>query len=457
MEGGGTMAAMGGAAEAEGARPSLLGSALATYATNLIVAVLSLGNVLVVARALGPEGRGGVAFLTTIGVLTSSLATLGVEQANANLAGRERSLRRVLATNSVALAVALGTLAAAVVLALVGLAPGVAGDTDRGLLLLVLALVPVLIAKVYFDYLVRAEYGHSTANVAWLLEALANVAGNAILAAAGTLSVGRAVGVWIGGQVIASLVLARFLARRGDGFGAAQLVLARRQLAFGAKTHAGRVMTLGNYRLDQWLVGAIAGTRELGLYSVAVAWAEALFFLPTALSLAQRPDLVRATPADAARQAAVATRVALLLTLPATIAIVVLAPFLVETVFGAEFADATDDLRVLAWGALGIVVLKLLGTALTAQGMPLRATAGVGVSFVATIALDLLLVPDHGGLGAAIASTTAYAVGGIATWVLFSRSFGLGWKELLPGLEDVAALRRLSRRLSAGWRTPRAE
>ena len=56
-------------------------------------------------------------------------------------------------------------------------------------------------------------------------------------------------------------------------------------------------MLLGNYRLDQWFVGAIAGSRELGLYSVAVAWAEALWYLPTALASVQRPDLVRAAAA----------------------------------------------------------------------------------------------------------------------------------------------------------------
>ena len=59
-------------------------------------------------------------------------------------------------------------------------------------------------------------------------------------------------------------------------------------------------MLLGSYRLDQWLLGAIAGPRELGVYSVAVAWAEALWYLPTALAAVQRPDLVRAAKDRAA-------------------------------------------------------------------------------------------------------------------------------------------------------------
>src|SRR5438477_3063006 len=110
-------------------RRSAASATLITYGTNLAAAVLSLVNVLVVSRALGPTGRGSVAFLTAIAWLTSSLASAGVEEANANLAASEPHLRRALATNSVALALLLGTLATGVVAALIELFPGVAGPS----------------------------------------------------------------------------------------------------------------------------------------------------------------------------------------------------------------------------------------------------------------------------------------------------------------------------------------
>jgi O-antigen/teichoic acid export membrane protein len=46
--------------------PSFVSSALFTFGTQIAVAVLSLVNVLIVARALGPTGRGQIALLTTI-------------------------------------------------------------------------------------------------------------------------------------------------------------------------------------------------------------------------------------------------------------------------------------------------------------------------------------------------------------------------------------------------------
>ena len=47
------------------------------------------------------------------------------------------------------------------------------------------------------------------------------------------------------------------------------------------------------------------------------------------------------------------------------------------------------------------------------------------LAFVVTIALDLLLIPSHGGLGAALASTIAYLAGGLAVAVIFVRVLGV--------------------------------
>jgi O-antigen/teichoic acid export membrane protein len=253
--------------------------------------------------------------------------------------------------------------------------------------------------------------------------------------------------VWVAGQVLATGFLAWHAFRPLGRLPRPDAALARRSLAFGARTHLGRVMTMGNYRLDQWFVGAISGSRELGLYSVAVAWAEALFYLPTVLGMVQRPDLVRASRSDAGVQAAKVFRGALLLTVPLAIGLALGAPILCVTVFGDEFRGSVADLRVLAFGAFGIVALKLLGNALNAQGQPMLANVGIGIAFGATIALDLLLIPGHGGLGAAIASTAAYTAGGVAIALVFARALGRSPAELIPRGREVGPLLRQLRTL----------
>jgi O-antigen/teichoic acid export membrane protein len=435
-------------------RPPLLSSGVATFATNLAAAGLSLLNVLITARALGADGRGQIAFLTTVAYLTSQVASLGIQQAVVNLAGREPSLTPALFGTSVALSALLGGGAAAAVALAVLIVPAVGGSASTALLAFALAAVPMLVLQICLQFLVIAHYGFRAMNSAWLLVPVVTCAVNGALALAGELTVGAAVGAWIGGQVLATILLWRAVTARHGGPRRADPQLGRRMLSFGVQAHGGRVMLLGNYRLDQWILGGVAGPRELGIYSVAVAWAEALFFLPTALATVQRPDLVRADARAAAERAARVLRVTLLVTIPLALALIALAPVLCVGIFGEEFRSSVGQVRILACGAFGIVALKLLGGALTAQGRPLSETAAIAVAFVAIVGLDVALIPAYEGTGAAIASTIAYTLGGVAVAVLFIRALPVQATALVPrpgdGPEAMRAAARLAGELRRG-------
>jgi O-antigen/teichoic acid export membrane protein len=216
-------------------------------------------------------------------------------------------------------------------------------------------------------------------------------------------------------------------------------------VGFGVKTHAGQIGMVGNYRLDQWLLGSIAGAKPLGLYSVAVAWSEVLFFLPNAVANVQRPDLVRADEREASRQAAIGFRAGTLLTLVSAVVLIAAAPFFCVTIFGSAFEGSIRDLRILALGAFGIAAIKQLGNALTAQNRPLLETAGILVAFAVTAVTNVLLIPSHADLGASIASMVSYTAGGLAMAVLFVRALGGRVSDLLPRGSEVrwfvAALR----------------
>ena len=206
----------------------------------------------------------------------------------------------------------------------------------------------------------------------------------------------------------------------------------------------GRIMLLGNYRLDQWILGAVSGAREVGLYSVAVAWAEALWYLPTALSAVQRPDLVRASEREARRVAGYAFRVSAVLTLVLAAGLVIVAPVLCTTFFGEDFSGAVPQLRILALGALGVVAMKQLGSALTARGRPALASAAIGVSFVCTVVLDIALIPTYDGIGAAVASSLAYTAGGIAVAAAFVVALRGSVRDLVPRPGELARWARRS-------------
>jgi O-antigen/teichoic acid export membrane protein len=431
-------------------RRSPVVNVVATYGTNVAGSVLGLVNVLIVARALGPDGRGSVAFVLTMAMLVSQLSNLGVQTAVMNFGGAERRLLPKLAGTSIALSLVLSALAVGVVAALVELFPAVGGHVDAGTRWIALGCVPALVLSYYLYMLVLVEYRFAIGNAVLLIAPVASVAANAGLASAGVLTVRAAVVSWAAGQLLGLLLLVWYVHRRLGGFGRADRRLAGRMIGFGIKTHAGQIGMVGNYRLDQWLLGSISGARALGLYSVAVAWAEVLFFLPNALATVQRPDLVRADRAEASRQASIGFRAGAVLTLVSAVVMIGAAPFLCVTVFGSAFEGSVRDLRILALGAFGIAAIKQLGAALTSQNRPLLETAGILAAFAVTAVTDILLIPSHADLGASIASTVSYSAGGLAMAVLFVRALGGRPSDLVPRRSDLrwcwAAIRSRTRR-----------
>ncbi len=422
--------------------PSPLGRAtVTTYGAHLAVAALSLANVLVMARTLGPAGRGDVASLTAVTWLTAFCFTVSLHEAMANRAATHPQDRAELAGGAIVLALGLGAAGAAAGYAAVTFVPFLRLEADGPALAVALLAIPVLILQTYFSYLVRAGYAVGVANVALLCTAT-GVALNAVLAVLGLLTPRAAILVWAGAQLGSVLVLGGYLARRLRRLRMPSRALLRDLLPFGVRAHGAGLTNSATYRIDSWLLGSLAGSHQLGVYSVAVAWFEGLFLLPQAVLLAIRPAVTRAGDELAGRLATLAVAATLLITLVSGVLLYLAAPLLCTGIFGPEFAESVPLLRLLIPGALGIATLKILGSALTARGRPGLESAAGACAFAVAVGLYVTLIPQFGAAGAAIASTVAYLVGGGAAAAIFGRTFHRPGRRLLPRLADVAAAAR---------------
>lgn len=416
---------------------SLVRAAVSTFGTNAAAVGCALLNVLVIARALGPSGRGEVAFIIVVYVLVVGLASCGIEEANANIGATRGERRGTLLTNSIIAATGLGAVAALLVAALMVAVPGARGGAHLSLLLVVLATLPIGLLQEYLKFLLQSDYRFGSTNAAWVSSPAASLVVNGAFAVAGALTVTTVIVVYVATNALAMLILL-IAAARHFGFARPDPGLARETISFGLKVHVSKLMGLGIYRADQWLIGIIAGPYELGLYSIAASLMEVLFYIAGVIVLVQRPRLVRATAADAAEFAARIFRRAVLLSSAAALALFVSAPLLIVTLFGERFRGSVDDLRWLTFAALGVLAVDLFTNAIIAQRRPLLASAGVAVALALTIVLDLLLVPAYGGEGAAIAKSVAYTAGGAVLGATFLRMFHGSPRSLVPRSDDVA-------------------
>jgi O-antigen/teichoic acid export membrane protein len=181
-------------------------------------------------------------------------------------------------------------------------------------------------------------------------------------------------------------------------------------VSYGTRGQLGGLITLLNLRLDFAFLGAIAGPAVLGTYAVASKYAELLRLPGTALTWVCYPQLAAAPAAEASAHARRYLRPALLtVLLPAVPAYLLTGPVM-ALLYGARFADAVPQARVLLAGMLLAGAAGVASAYLYARGRPGVNSLVLGVGLLLTVVLDLLLIPAHGALGAAWASTAAYLV-----------------------------------------------
>jgi O-antigen/teichoic acid export membrane protein len=429
--------------------PTARGSALLFWAqlagnSGLFVALV------IVTRALGPSGRGTIAFITVAAILLARLARLGVSEATTIFAAQRPAERPALLTNlvlSVSTSTAIGASFVCAVLAALppSMRPGGIGSEE--LVLLGLGALASAFADAGYIFLVGCSrfrlHALTTAVTAWLYVLVVA----AVEASAG-LTIARAALAWIAVQVLKGFFMLA-VSLRDVGLGAPDGVLLGEAVRFGVRAWFGTLSDALNDRLDQVIAAFIASQAVLGFYSVSVNAAEILFYLPGAAATALLPVAARREARARVDGVLRAFRSVMLVSLGCVALGAALGPLLLPLVFGEPFQESVTPFLLLLPAALGYVALGIFSSALVASGAPGRSSLGPVVSLVLTTALDFVLIPRHGASGAAAAAAIGYLAGGGAALALYRGWASFPWEALFrPQAGDLDLLRALARPLT---------
>ncbi len=183
-------------------------------------------------------------------------------------------------------------------------------------------------------------------------------------------------------------------------------------------------------RLDIVLVAALAGPGEAAVYTVATRFVVVTQLAQQAIATASEPALASAL-AGGRREEALEihrTSTAWLVSLawPLLLAAAVLAPVWLAW-FGASYASSThavDVVLVLTAAMLLAMGVGGVETVLTMHGRAAVLVITNVVALLVMVAVDVVLVPHHGALGAAVGWAGAITVKNLAGLVLASRALG---------------------------------
>ncbi len=390
------------------------------WARAAIVIVGGTSSILV-ARVLGPVGRGFYATAGAAGTTLAVFGTLGLHAANVYYVGRYPQRRTALVWNSVVVALVVAFVAATSYAVFDSVMPS-ALPVRGSLGLAVLSWVPFALAFAILQPLLLAVGEvrlYSVVDLSWQLAGLLLVS---LLAGTGHATPAT---LWSTNTLAiagAAAVIVRRLVRGTTQVQRPSMEVFRSTVRYASRTYMSSISGFLLLRIDILIMAQLLGARQVGYYSVASTAADLVLVVPAVIGALLFPRLC-ALVSDAERLRA--TRRVMAGTICCMtvlcLSMLVAAPDVVRVVFGRQYVPAVPAINLLLPGLVFYGGYFVAINFFFSVGMPIVVVGAQTFCLGINVTLDLLLLPRLGIAGASIASSVAYTLMFVAALILMHR------------------------------------
>jgi len=394
---------------------------LATFAQFMLVVLI--------ARELGPEGNGYYAMAILVPTLLANFLNLGVGPATVYYVSRGDFSACMAVSGNLRLAVIVSVIGIVVTLPFLliwgnEIFPGV----PSALLYFGLISFPLTLALSYLNTVLQGLEDFSAFNLTVLIPPYVNLIGVVIAFYLFGLGVAGALVAYIISQLFGFLVVLLLLRHKNvvGKFWAADEARAsyiRAVLGYGWKAHLSNVITFVNYRSDIFLVNFFLTPVATGIYVIAVQISEKLWMLSQAFSTVMLPRLSAMHKTPEARTALTNKGFLIVSTITAlaSIGLALALWWLIAPVFGEEYLEALPAFLWLLPGVIAWAGSRIYANCIAAAGRPIWNLYVSLCVVMINIVGNVLLIPKHGIVGAAWATSVAYCFDALAKAVLVRR------------------------------------
>lgn len=181
---------------------------------------------------------------------------------------------------------------------------------------------------------------------------------------------------------------------------------------YGFAVYVGSIAVSVTQQLDQLILSIWVTPSELGQYMIGATVAGSVFLIPSAVGPIVFSKIARAVdkPSEQRHHIRVAVHLIVKLMIPAGLCLMILAPWVTHILYGPAYAMAGEVLRVLAPANIFLGAGITLSDILRGAGKPMYATYGALAGAVTTIGGLVWALPRFGIWGAAWVSFLAYGV-----------------------------------------------
>jgi PST family polysaccharide transporter len=197
-------------------------------------------------------------------------------------------------------------------------------------------------------------------------------------------------------------------------------------------------------RVDMIMLGEMHSEAAVGIYGAATRISEVWYFIPMALVASLQPALVQAKQrSEELFRSRLQNIYALMsaLSISVALAVTLLADRLVLLLFGHAYEASGAILAVHVWAAVAVFLGVASSQYLLVENLQKISMYRTTIGLLCNIALNVVLIPKHGAMGAAVATLVSYFLATFSMYfftqsrqqaVMMLRSLNpVGWRSLV--------------------------
>jgi O-antigen/teichoic acid export membrane protein len=418
--------------------PKFIMDAASLLSSKIFVIFIELLISILIARLLGPIGKGIIAAALVIPTLVLSFADLGLRQSITYFMGKKiYTNQQILSTMSFSI---IFTTLLGILFALFSyLLSGFHERYGFTVVLVPLVMIPAHIAVSYSNGVLMAKRQISKISLVNILPVILCLLSVLFFM---ILNVMKVEFVLLG-KVMASVITASYVLFLVRKFGNLKPVfyseVFKNMLKKGI-TYALALFVISlNYSVDVVILERLTNSAEVGIYTIGVSVANMLWIIPNAIHMVNSSYSANTTDSlNYARKTSYLLKIVLYLSLLPLIFLYLLAPYVIPWIYGYEFIKSGIVVQAILPGVWAMLIFKILNSDLAGRGRPEAAMWVYLLAAGVNIVLNNMWCPSHGATGAAWASTVSYTVGAGLFGIVYSRMSNLTLVELfIPKKHDI--------------------
>jgi len=224
--------------------------------------------------------------------------------------------------------------------------------------------------------------------------------------------------------------------------------LMKQFIRFGFQIQLAYVLQLMNYRFSYYLLDNLYGKSEVGIYSIGISVAEAVWLISRSIAMVQYAKISNTQEKHVSRKLSLS-----LVKLSFVGTLLLLIPFILfpkdgfAFIFGPAFRNIDEIVLWLSPGIMALAISTVFTHYFSGNGMNKINTIASGIGFVFTMIFCLLLVPKFGIKGAALSASISYTSSLVYLYVKFAKETHFKLKEYMPNIGDYERIKSEVRNL----------